>query len=98
MTGRFATKIGENVLGIHTHDPMEEQNYPIRLSGIMMTFRFKISDPKAEKPGTSQMEGSRPGRQGNETRKQFAIYPYIFASRCVFCKVEVISFSKHPTF
>ena len=48
------------------------------------------------KTGTSQMEGSRPGRQGNETRKQFAIYPSIFASCCVFCKVEVISFSKHP--
>ena len=29
---------------------------------------------------------------------QFLICSSIFASRCVFCKVEVISFSKHPTF
>ena len=29
---------------------------------------------------------------------QFLIYPSSFTSRCVFCKVEVASFSKHPTF
>ena len=38
------------------------------------------------------------GRVANCLPAQFLMYPSIFASRCVFCKVEVISFSKHPTF
>ena len=83
MTGWFATKIGENVHGIHPDDPMEAENYPIRLSSIMVTSRPKISDPRAEKAGIPRTGGSRPAdremKPGNSS-----LFIHLFLPRVVF--------------
>ena len=62
FNGPFATKIGEIVHGVHLHDPMEAENHPSRLSGIMVPPRPRISDPRAKNHGIPQMGGSRPGK------------------------------------
>ena len=40
FTGPIATKIGEIVHGVLLREPMEEQNHPSRLSGIMVPPRI----------------------------------------------------------